>query len=162
MEFTKNLEKAMEYLHKQGAFLTTKVGDEVNTMTISWGSIGFVWGKPMFTVLVRKSRHTHSLIEKAGEFTISLPLDDNMKKALAICGTKSGRDVDKIKECGLELQEGKDISTPIIKGCGVHYECRIVYKDNMSPNLLDESLDNSSYGSKDYHTLYYGEIVNCY
>lgn len=162
MDFTQNLGKAMDYLHKQGAFLTTKVGDETNTMTISWGSIGFVWKKPMITVLVRKSRHTHELIEKAGEFTVSVPYDENMKKALGVCGSKSGRDVDKFKECGLELQEGKSISTPVIKGCGVHYECKIVFKQDMAPNLLDEEIDNLVYGSKDYHTVYYGEIVNCY
>lgn len=162
MDFTQNLGKAMDYLHKQGAFLTTKVGDETNTMTISWGSIGFIWKKPMITVLVRKSRHTHELIEKAGEFTVSVPFDENMKKALGICGSRSGRDVDKFKECGLELHEGKSISTPVIKGCGVHYECKIVFKQDMAPNLLDEEIDNLVYGSKDYHTVYYGEIVNCY
>lgn len=162
MDFTQNLEKAMEHLHKKGAFLTTKVADETNTMTISWGSIGFIWGKPMFTALVRKSRHTHELIEKSGEFTVSLPLDESMKNALAICGSKSGRDMDKIKECSLELQEGKSLSTPVIKGCGVHYECKVVFKNHMAPNLLDENIDNSMYGSKDYHTVYYGEIVNCY
>lgn len=162
MNFTQNLEKNMEYLHKQGAFLTTKVGDEINTMTISWGSIGFVWGKPMFTALVRKSRHTYNLLEKAGEFTVSIPLSDNMKKELAICGTKSGRDVNKLKECSLQLGEGKIVSTPVIKGCGVHFECKVLYKQPMSPNLLDESVDNNSYGNKDYHTIYFGEIVDCY
>lgn len=162
MDFTQNLEKAMNYLHKQGAFLTTKVGDETNTMTISWGSIGFIWKKPMFTVLVRKSRYTHELIEKTGEFTVSVPLDESMKKALGICGSKSGRDVDKINECKLELQEGKSLATPVIKGCGVHYECKVVFKQDMAPNLLDEEIDNSMYDSKNYHTIYYGEIVNCY
>jgi len=162
MNFTQNLEKALEYLHKQGAFLTTKVRNETNTMTISWGSIGFIWRKPMFTVLVRKSRHSHELIEKAGEFTVSVPLDENMKKALDICGSKSGRDMDKFKECNLELQEGKSISTPVIKDCGVHYECKIIFKQDMAPNLLDEEIDDNVYDSKNYHTIYYGEIVNCY
>lgn len=162
MDFTKNLEKNMEFLHKKGAFLTTKVADETNTMTISWGSIGFIWGKPMFTALIRKSRHTYGLIEKAGEFTVSIPLNDNMKKELALCGTKSGRDMDKIKESNLQLEEGKTVSTPVVKGCGVHFECKVVYKQPMSPNLLDESVDKSSYESKDYHTIYFGEIVDCY
>lgn len=162
MDFTNNLERNMEALHKKGAFLTTKVDGEVNTMTISWGSIGFVWGKPMFTALVRKSRHSYNLIEKAGEFTVSIPLDDSMKKELALCGTKSGRDMDKIKEANLELGEGKKVSTPVIKGAEVHFECKVVYKQPMSPNLLDENIDKSSYGSKDYHTIYFGEIVDCY
>ncbi|MCT8976945.1 flavin reductase family protein [Clostridium sp. CX1] len=162
MDFTKNLEKNMEFLHKKGAFLTTKVGDEVNTMTISWGSIGFIWGKPMFTALVRKSRHTYNLLEKAGEFTVSIPLDDSMKKELALCGTKSGRDMNKIKEANLKLEEGRSLSTPVIKGSKVHFECKVVYKQPMTPNLLDEAVDNNSYGTKDYHTIYFGEIIDCY
>ncbi|MBC2579047.1 flavin reductase family protein [Clostridium sp. DJ247] len=162
MEFTENLGKHMEYLHKQGAFLTTKVGDETNTMTISWGSIGFIWQKPVFTVLVRESRYTHNLIEKAGEFTVSIPVDDSLKKALATCGTKSGRDINKISECNLELVAGKNIETPVIKGCGVHYECKIVYKENMNPKFLNDEINKKCYGDNDYHTVYYGEIVNCY
>lgn len=162
MNFTSNLEKSMENLHKKGAFLTCKADNEVNTMTISWGSIGFVWHKPMFTVLVRKSRHTHEIIEKCGEFTVSVPFDDKTKNALAICGSKSGREINKIKECNLELKDGKNISIPVIKGCGAHYECKVVFKQDMCPNLLDEDIDKASYGAKDYHTVYYGEIVNCY
>lgn len=162
MNFTSNLEKSMENLHKNGAFLTCKVDSEINTMTISWGSIGFVWKKPMFTVLVRKSRHTHELIEKCKEFTVSIPFDGKMKNELAVCGSKSGREVNKIKECNLELKDGKNISTPVIKGCGAHYECKVVFKQDMCPNLLDENVDTAVYGTKDYHTVYYGEIVNCY
>ncbi len=62
VDFTKNLDKVMEYFYKRGAFLTSKTTDELNTMTISWGNVGYVWGKPIFTVFVRKSRHTHHII----------------------------------------------------------------------------------------------------
>jgi flavin reductase (DIM6/NTAB) family NADH-FMN oxidoreductase RutF len=162
VNFTVNLEQAMNYLHKQGAFLTVKSGDTTNTMTISWGNIGFEWNKPIFTVLVRKSRYTYELIENTDEFTVSIPLSNNLKSALSYCGTKSGRDVDKFKECGLTLETGKSVSTPIISDCELHYECKIVYKQEMNPELLSESITNSSYKTGDYHTFYYGEIVNCY
>ena len=47
----------------KGAFLTTAAGGRHNTMTIGWGALGNIWGKPVFTVMVRHSRYTHELIE---------------------------------------------------------------------------------------------------
>jgi flavin reductase (DIM6/NTAB) family NADH-FMN oxidoreductase RutF len=160
--FTLRLEEAMSYLHKQGAFLTVKSGDAINTMTISWGNIGFEWNKPIFTVLVRESRYTYELIERASEFTVSIPLSDKLKSALAYCGSKSGRDVDKFKECNLTIEPGKSVETPIISDCELHYECKIAYKQAMDPEMLSEEIKNSSYKNGNYHTIYYGEIVNCY
>ncbi len=162
MNFTDNLQKAMECLHKGGAFLTCKDEGKLNTMTISWGSIGFMWKKPMFTVLVRKSRHTYDLIEKCGEFTVTIPLDNNMKETLAVCGSKSGSDIDKFKECNLETIEGKSISTPVIKCAAMHYECKVVYKDHMNSNFLNQNINKEIYSDDDYHTVYYAEIINCY
>ena len=159
MSFTSNIEKTMNNLHKQGAFLTVKHEEIVNTMTISWGNIGFEWNKPIFTVLVRKSRFTHELIEKTTEFSVSVPLSCNLKQALVLCGTKSGRDIDKIKESGLTLRNGDSITAPSIEGCEMVYECKIVYKQDINPNLLSEEIKNKIYGDDDYHTLYYGEIV---
>lgn len=83
MIFTSNLENAMNHLHKKGAFLTVENQEKVNTMTISWGNIGYQWNKPIFTVLVRKSRHTYEMLEKGAEFSISIPLNDNFKESLA-------------------------------------------------------------------------------
>ncbi|MCY6369096.1 flavin reductase family protein [Clostridium ganghwense] len=162
VNFTENLEKGMEYLHKRGAFLTTKVDDKVNTMTISWGSIGFEWNKPIFTVFVRKSRYTHQFVEKSGKFTVSIPVDDSMKEDLAFCGKKSGRDVNKFEECNLKIEEGKEINVPVVGECGLVYECRVVYKQDMDLNLIDEEIRKVKYSDEDIHTVYYGEIVACY
>ena len=112
-------------------------------------------------VMVRQSRYTHELIEKGTEFTVSIPVKE-MKKALGICGTKSGRDMDKISAAELTLLPGQAVSVPVIKGCGLHFECKIVYKQTMEPNLLDETNNKSWYANGDYHTLYYGEIVAAY
>ena len=162
VNFTENLEVGMEWLHKQGAFLTVKNEEKVNTMTVSWGQIGYQWNRPVFTVLVRKSRYTYDFIENSDNFTVSIPLNKEMKEALTFCGTKSGRDMDKIKECNLTLKESKEVDTPIISECELHYECRIVGKAPLMPNLLDNEIQNLSYKNNDYHTLYFGEIVNCY
>lgn len=162
VNFIGNFKKGIENLHKRGAFLTVKSGDKVNTMTISWGSIGFMWNRPVFTVLVRKSRYTHNLIQNADEFTVSVPLNNSLKDALLFCGTKSGRDIDKINHCGLTLEDGKKISTPIIGQCELHYECKIVYRQPMNPQMITQEVKDNSYSNEDYHTIYYGEIVDCY
>jgi flavin reductase (DIM6/NTAB) family NADH-FMN oxidoreductase RutF len=162
VNFTYRLEEAMNYLHKKGAFLTVSANDKVNTMTISWGNIGFEWNRPIFTVLVRHSRYTHELMDNSDNFTVSIPLEDNFKKELAYCGSRSGRDIDKFKEYNLSLEPSKVVSTPVISGCKLHYECKIVYKQNMNPDFLSEEVKKGSYASGDYHTIYYGEIVSCY
>lgn len=145
----------------KGAFLTTNYGDKTNTMTIGWGNIGVTWSKPTFTVLVRHSRYTYELIEKSGEFTVSVPTKD-FTAALALCGTKSGRDMDKITAAGLKLAPGQKTGTPVIADCGIQYECKIVYKQKMDPAMLDASYQQRCYPNGDYHTLYFGEIVAAY
>lgn len=146
---------------KKGAFLTVKAGDMLNTMTIGWVTFGFVWQKPIMMVMVRSSRHTFGIMEKAADFTVTVPAG-GMGKELAFCGSKSGRDFDKFKECNLETAGGHKVVSPIIKTAGYHYECKIVYKSAMNPEHLDKNYDASLYPLKDYHTLYFGEIVACY
>ena len=153
-------EKAITRI-KKGAFLTVKSGEAINTMTIGWATIGYVWRKPMIMVAVRLSRHTFSIIETAEDFTVSIPSSD-MKKEIAFCGTKSGRDYNKFKECNLQTSHSQKVITPIIKVPGLHYECKIVYKSAMDPAYLNKDYDTALYPEKDYHTLYFGEIVDCY
>ena len=152
-------EKVIDQI-KRGAFLTVKAGDNQNTMTIGWAAIGYAWGKPVLMVLVRKTRHTFGIIEKAADFTVTAPLTD-MQKAIKFCGTKSGRDVDKFEECGLKLADGQQTLSPVIKTPGIHFECKIVHKAPMDPVYLDQELQGL-YPAKDYHTLYFGEIIECY
>ncbi len=160
ISFSDEAGKALAAL-KEGAFLTAGDMAKNNVMTIAWGSIGFMWGKPMFTVLVRPSRYTHRFMEEGGEFTVSLPVG-SMKEALAICGSKSGRDLDKVKAAGLKLQAGKKVATPVVAGCAVYYECRVVYKYELAPGRLDKGLEAACYKDGDYHTVYVGEIVAAY
>lgn len=154
------LNQTVDILSK-GAFLTTCATDEKNTMTIAWGSIGYMWRKPIFTVMVRKSRHTYTLLEKNPEFTVSIPLND-MKTALGICGSKSGRDIDKFTAAGLSILPGQKVTTPAIAGAGLHYECKVIYKQVMTAENFDEVITGKFYTDDDWHTLYYGEIVAAY
>jgi flavin reductase (DIM6/NTAB) family NADH-FMN oxidoreductase RutF len=162
--------KDVDYMHvaeesinkiKEGAFLTVKSGNTLNTMTIGWAAFGVVWSKPIMMVAVRSSRHTFGLIDAAEDFTVTVPAGD-MQKETAYCGTKSGRNVDKFKMCNLETTDGRHVVSPIIKTRGRHYECKIIYKSAMNPAYLDKDYDSSLYPKKDYHTLYFGEVLACY
>ncbi|MDD2620303.1 MAG: flavin reductase family protein [Syntrophomonadaceae bacterium] len=146
----------------KGIFLSVSTGEEINTMTIGWGSIGFMWQKPVIIVLVRPSRYTYSLLQKAQEFTVSIPLNSEMKKSLAIAGSSSGRDIDKFGTLNLTAQPGKCISSPVIGECGLIYECRVIFQQTMDPETLDMDIREKFYAHEDYHVMYFGEILACY
>jgi len=156
-------EKVLQQIKSKGAFLITKSQDDakINVMTIGWASIGYMWRKPIMTVMVRKSRFTHHIIEKAESFAVSIPGDD-LEEVLDFCGTKSGRDFDKFKECNLTIVPAQKVDTPIINLSGFHYECKIVCKSEMNPDFLCEEYKEDVYADNDYHTFYFGEIVACY
>ncbi len=160
IDYMEAAHKAMTRI-KQGAFLTVKSGESLNTMTIGWATVGYVWRKPIMMVAVRLSRHTFGIIETAEDFTVTIPSSD-MTKEVMFCGTKSGRDCDKFKDCHLQISDSRKVTTPIIKVPGIHYECKIVYKSAMDPTCLNQEYDTELYPEKDYHTLYFGEIVDCY
>ena len=142
-----------------GAFLTVKNGKQANIMTIGWGTIGNIWSKPILMVMVRYSRHTYGMLEKAGEFTLSVPLNRNLSEELLICGRQSGREIDKFKECRFTPLQSQVISTPGIKECPLHFECHVVYQQAMEPGQLNPAFRDKWYKTPDYHVLYFGEIV---
>ena len=121
VEFIRYLDKSIKYLHRQGAFLTVKKGDEINVSTISWGNIGFEWGRPVFTILVRSSRHNHTLLQDNTEFTVSIPTTSTMKKALNAVGTVSGRDTDKWSIANITQYKAKTMETPVVKEANIFY-----------------------------------------
>jgi flavin reductase (DIM6/NTAB) family NADH-FMN oxidoreductase RutF len=161
IKFTELSKEMLEQLQR-GAFLTVKEGERVNTMTIAWGSLGYMWNKPIFIAMVRYSRYTYDLIDKAEDFTVSLPLSGQLREALGFCGTKSGRDIDKIKECGLTLKPGEKVNSPVIDECDLHFECKIVYKQPMDEAAPVQNIKDRCYPDGDYHVLYYGEILKAY
>jgi len=143
-----------------GAFLTVKAGEDLNTMTIGWAMIGFIWQRPVCMVAVRDSRHTFPILERAADFTITLPTGDQ-EEALALCGTRSGRELDKFQACGLKPAPAQRTLPPILDVPGTHLECRICHRAPMDPALLDPAL-LELYPARDFHTLTFGEITACY
>lgn len=157
---------------KTGVLLTTKSDDKVNSMTISWGTLGIEWGKPIFTVFVRENRFTKEQLEKNPEFTINIPMGEFNKKILGFCGTKSGYNIDKISELNLTLESPDKISVPAIKELPLTLECKVVYKQEQDRNEICEEIKKVFYpqdvdslyhgANKDFHTAYYGEIISAY
>lgn len=153
---------------KKGVLLTTKAGDTVNTMTIGWGKIGIEWNRPVFIAYVRETRYTKQLLEEAGEFTVSIPVGDADSRILGYCGTKSGRDTDKIADLSLTLVDSDNVQVPGIRELPLTLECKVIYKQKQDLAQLPESITDRFYpvvdedGFRDYHIAYYGEIVNAY
>lgn len=161
---------AGEILEQVGtaALVTTKADGEVNTMTIGWGTLGVEWKKPLFTVFVRQSRYTKELLDKNGEFTVNIHRKGtDRKKELGLCGSRSGRDTDKIAELGLTLEQPDVITVPGIKEFPITLECRVVYKQDQDLSLLDEDKRLRYYAPEtpndgDFHIAYYGEVLAAY
>ena len=151
----------------RGILLTTKADGKVNTMTIGWGHIGIEWGKPIFVAYVRESRYTKQMLEANGEFTVNVPIGSIDGKILGYCGTKSGRDTDKIADLGLTLEAPEVISVPGIQELPLTLECRVIYKQKQDLSAIPENILTRYYpadetGYQDYHYAYYGEIVSAY
>ncbi|MCH3963920.1 MAG: flavin reductase family protein [Clostridium sp.] len=157
---------------KTGVLLTTKTDDKVNSMTIGWGTLGIKWAKPVFIAFVRENRFTKHQLEKNPEFTINIPYGDFDKNILKICGAKSGREIDKIKELNLTLEAPDNISVPAIKELPLTLECKVIYKQRQDSAAISEEnkkifypqdVDSLFHGAnKDFHIAYYGEIVSAY
>lgn len=152
--------KVHKKLSKNGGFLTTEAGGRVNTMTVSWWNIGFMWTRPVLTVMVRRSRYTFELIDTAREFTLSIP-DPDLPAALSFAGSRSGREGDKLMALGIPARPGQVTQVPVLDIPGWHYECRIMNKCAMEPGGISPELEKY-YTDGDYHTFYFGEIAACY
>lgn len=132
-----------------------------NVMTIGWGSLGIIWKKPIFTIYVRPSRYTYSLIKESGEFTVNV-LPPGMEEVAKYCGSTSGRDVDKFEAKGLTPLPSTQLKTPIIKECIIHFECRIIYQNPLVTEELAKPILTGIYGdSTDFHRIFCGEIIVC-
>lgn len=134
-------------------------GDETryNMMTASWGTIGFLWGKPVACIVVRPQRYTLEFIEKESCFTLSF-FDEKYRTALKLCGTKSGREVNKAELAGITPFEPTQ-GCVAFKEARMIIKCRKLYADQIRENsFIDKSILKTWYPSKDFHKIFVGEI----
>ena len=147
---------AVELISNDWALVTAGNSDEFNTMTVSWGGLGEIWGKDAAFIFIRPQRHTLKFVDSQDMFTLCF-FKDEYKKALTFCGKNSGRDVDKVKETG--LSPVFDDGTVYFKEASVVLKCRKMAKYELSPEgFLDESIENN-YANGDYHKMFIAEIV---
>lgn len=155
------LEQSRAYLEQltKGSFLICKNGDKINVMTIGWGSMGYLWNRVVVMVPIRTTRYSYELLKDQHFFTISVPKKGEFSRELNYCGSKSGRDVDKVKDLSLVFDEGT-IPVPHLRGAQYHLECKILYREEINPEHFDGQIDLEYYPNKDYSVLFYAEILN--
>lgn len=128
--------------------------EKYNMMTASWGFLGEMWGDDTAMVVVRPQRYTMEFIDKNDYFTISFYGDN--KAIHKICGTKSGRDVDKTALTGL---------TPVFDYNSVFFDeanlvlvCKKQYVGDMTEDNFTDKEPLKWYENKDYHKMIFGKI----
>jgi len=140
--------------------ITVRDGEKVNAMTASWGGLGVIWGKPAAYIFVRPQRHTFSLLEKTDRFTLCIP-GEHYRKALAYCGSRSGRDEDKLAACGLSICELDGV--PAISESHTVIVCRKLYAQFLREDcFLDAAEIERHYPQRDYHCMYISEVTGVY
>lgn len=138
--------------------ITSGNEENFNTMTASWGGLGVLWNKKVAFSFVRPQRYTFEFMEENELFTLSF-FDAKHKDALRLCGRKSGRDCNKVKEAGL-TPFFKD-NAPCFEEAKMVLVCKKIYSQFISPEcMIDKSLEKN-YENKDYHKMFIGEILKC-
>lgn len=150
-----------EFLNKlnSGALLSAvNENGEINIMTVSWGGAGILWGKQVAFVFVRPQRHTFSFTEKGTKMSLTFfEENDENKKILTFCGTKSGRDIDKIKACGLKYT--LDNGYPVFDNAKYTLKLEKIYADTIKKSAFIDTECLKWYKNDDFHTMYICEII---
>lgn len=142
----------------QWMLVTAGSAERCNTMTAAWGGLGVLWGKEVATIYIRPQRYTYQFVEENGYFTLAF-FGPEYRQALSLCGSKSGRDVDKIKECGFTVAAA-ECGAPYFQEAELVLVCKKLYWQDIDPtHFLDGRIDGTHYPKKDYHRIYTGEIV---
>jgi flavin reductase (DIM6/NTAB) family NADH-FMN oxidoreductase RutF len=132
--------------------------NDMNTMTVAWGSIGVMWNRPFVQVVVRPTRHTFQFMETFDSFTLCA-FPEVYREDLQLLGTKSGRDGDKIALTKLNLTSSKKVAAPSFKEAELILECKKIYWDDFDPTQFLKPTIHKNYPAKDYHRIYFGEIL---
>lgn len=141
---------------KKWALVTAGTREKFNAMTISWGGLGTLWGKPVASVYVRTSRYTHDFLDDNDYFTVSF-YPEECRRILSVFGSQSGRDIDKMHFAGL---------TPVEAGPSVTFKeaeatllCRKLCRQPLELSNLPEEVIKAYYQGDAPHDLYLGEVV---
>ena len=153
-------ENVFNMIGKQWMLITAKNNETVNTMTASWGTLGVLWGKPVAICYIRPQRYTFPIVESGNSLSLSF-LGEEYRNALKLCGTLSGRDVDKASETGL-TPKAVDGSMSFEEAEIVLVCKKLAFQDINPEGFINRTVGSTCYPDKDYHRMYIGEIVKCY
>ncbi len=157
----KNLEEnPFALIDDRWMLITAGTKEKCNTMTASWGGLGILWNKNVATCVLRPQRYTREFVDREDYFTLAF-FTEEYRKALKLCGSKSGREVDKVAACGFTVAAA-DCSAPYFEEAELVLVCKKLYTGRIDPaGFHDEALREKNYPNKDYHFSYVGEIVEC-
>ena len=142
---------------EQWMLITAGTAEACNTMTASWGGVGVLWQAPAATCYVRPQRYTKKFLDEQDYFTLTF-FPEEYRDALKLCGSKSGRDVDKVKECGFTVNTAA-CGAPYFEEAELVLVCRKRYVQDFDPAAIPADVKEKQYPNEDYHTMYIGEIV---
>lgn len=157
-------EDPFEIIGKEWMLVTAGTPERFNTMTASWGGLGILWGKPVAFVVVRPERFTHGFMEAQERFTLSF-FGEALRDIHKVCGSKSGRDTDKIAATGLR-PVATEQGAVTFEQARLTLECRKLYRSSLrAEEFTDAAVCERWYNDKPgggLHSVYVAEIENVY
>lgn len=154
-----------EAIGKEWMIITAGSMEQYNMMTASWGGVGWLWNKPVAFVFIRPERYTFEFTEKTDRMTLSfLGDDEKMRGIYRLCGAKSGRDINKMKESGLVPIKVNDRGDVAYEQARLTLVCKKLYAEDLKPeNFMDSSISEKWYGKQGgYHKMYIVEIEEAF
>ncbi|MEG2054648.1 MAG: flavin reductase, partial [Oscillospiraceae bacterium] len=145
-----------DLIGKKWMLVTAGDKESYNTMTASWGGVGVLWNKNVAFSFIRPQRYTFEFLESNSSYTLSF-YNVDWKKSLSLCGSNSGRDIDKAKETGLIPVFNQN--APYFEQAKLVLVCKKLYGQFLNKESIIDSELTGSYTNNDYHKMYVGEIV---
>ena len=145
--------------YKDWTLIAAGTPDNYNMMTASWGGLGNLWNKRVVFTFIRPSRYTYEFTEASDVFSLNF-FAEQYRDVLNLCGSESGRDIDKMTQPGLTPRA--DHGTVYFEEARLVMVCKkIYYQDILPKHFLDAGIA-SHYSNTDYHRMYIGEIISVY
>lgn len=149
------LDNALKMIGKDWMLITSENKEKVNAMTASWGCMGVLWNKPVAVGFIRPQRYTFGLTEEQDRVSLAF-LPEDKRDAHKVCGSKSGRDCDKLALSGLSADRIDGV--PVISDAEVVIICKKLYVDDLKQSgFIDKTL-LGNYKDGDFHRIYVWEI----
>lgn len=150
----------MNAIKMGGLFITCGKGEKINIMNTRWGTLGRMWNRDIFVLPVRKKKYSHELISKYKSFVVNIPTNE-MSSEMLRCSNMSGKEYNKFKEFHFEPVPAKLVDSVAIAECPMKLECKVIYSADMQASKLNKTIAEDMYIGREYHTLFFGEIVSC-